>query len=133
MTLHTPFLCGGVDLCHGILRAGKDDLARAIQVGHVDIALGGDLLRLFRCGAEQRDHRADRGIAGLLHQAAPFLLEVEPGLEGEAARRRVGGVFAEGEARRSLEAQGHALEVLVGGEDGQAVHIKSGLADARLG
>src|SRR6202044_803977 len=77
-------------------------------------------------------HRADGRGAGLLHETAPLGDEIQAGLKGKGARRRVGRVFTERKARRRLEAKGAAGMVLECGQNCQPVDVERRLADTRF-
>ncbi len=128
-----PFLRGGGDAFHFLLAAGEDDLAGTVQVSNIDIAQLGNFLRLRRSGPEEGNHRPAGQVAGFLHEAAPLGDEGEAGFKGETPGRRMGGVFAEGKTGGGLEAEGLAGVIGNRGQEGEAVSVKSGLADARLG
>jgi hypothetical protein len=66
-----------------VARAGEDDLAGRVVVGHGDAGLGGDRLGVLLRGAHEREHRAD--VVGVGHQLAAEHDEPQGVLAGEHA------------------------------------------------
>ena len=131
--LHALLLRERGDRFHFLHAARENDLAGAVEVGDVDVAGLRDLARLFRRGAEQRGHGANRGVAGLLHERAALGHEMQAGLESERVRGGVGGVFAKRKPGGGFEAQRLAGVILIRREEREAVAVKRRLAHARLG
>ncbi len=107
--------------------AGKDDLAGAVEVGHVHVRVGGHAARDVFLRADERRHGARAGLAGFFHEPAARLDELQPVLERERARRRVRGEFAQRKPRRRRHREIAHLRAQ-GRQRGEAVDEKRGLA-----
>jgi len=73
----------------------EHDLSGAVEVGDINVDFLGDGLCFFGGGANQRQHAAWAGIAGLLHGRPAGRDEPEAVFEGERPGCRMGRKFAQ--------------------------------------
>lgn len=115
---------GGDELFGG---TGEDDLATAVEVGHLPARSGGDFGREGFVYAEKRKHGALGLSAGFLHEEAALGHELKALDGGEGAGGGVGRKFAKGKTGGGGEGKVGFL-CLQDGEEGEAVKVKGGLA-----
>src|SRR4030095_6163367 len=107
--------------------AAYDDLARAVEIRHIHVALGCESAHGAFITANHRSHSAAGGFASFLHEEAALGDESQAGFEIERARGRMGGKCTERKASGSMN--GKLADIgAERREAGKAVEEKSGLA-----
>ena len=111
--------------------AGEHDLARAVEVGDIDVGRCGEFADAIFLAADYGGHAALGSLAGLLHGLRALCDEVQAGFKVKRPRCRVGRKLAKRKSRRGMKSEAGQF-FLKDGETRQTMHIERRLTDRGL-